>query len=123
MDANVIWAIITSLGTLTGWTSSIYLFRRQKRAQVGADEARTASEMVDLVKKSFETSFENLKRDFASREKLIIDSNENLKKSNDKLCRRISSLEKAISAIDTCPHRVNCPVIDQLPDSAADDAG
>lgn len=116
MDANVIWAIVTSLGTLSGWASSIYLFRRQKRAQVGADEAKTASDMVDLVKKSFETSIENIKTDFDRREKLIIESNDELKKSNEKLSRRISSLEKAIRAIDVCAYRATCPVVNELQD-------
>lgn len=118
--STTIWPIITSLGTASGWLPAIYLFRRQKRAQVAADEATTADKMVDLVKKSFELSFENLKADFKAREKLILDSNESLKRSNDKLCRRISALEKAIKSIETCPYSGDCPVIHQLQDAAPD---
>ncbi len=119
MNWNTIWPILTSLGTASGWLPAIYLFRRQKKAQVVSTEATTADQMVDLVKKSFELSFENLKRDFAAREKMIIDSNESLKRSNDKLCRRISSLEKAIKSIETCPYSCDCPVIKQLQDATA----
>ncbi len=119
MEFNYLWPmIVTSLGTVSGWLSAGYLFRRQKRALVKSSETKTADEMVELVRKSFEISIDNIKKDFDRREQLIVESNEELKKSNDKLSRRISSLEKAIRAIEVCSYRATCPVVNELQDPA-----
>lgn len=48
---------------------------------------------------------------------------EELRGENDKTCRALNRLSRAIEAIQLCPHRVNCPVSSELSLSEDGDKG
>ena len=108
---------ITSLPGIIVGGLGIWYGRRERKARVVAEEATTADKMVDLVRKSFELAIENMKADFERRTQTLTDDNEERKKTNEKICKRLSALEKAIRNINICAHRANCPILAELPDT------
>lgn len=91
-----IGAIIGYAGTIMGLVTSVFYFKRAKKAEVQSKEIATADQMIDLVKK-------------ANAE--VVEIN---RKENEKLRKSIGRLEKAVRAISTCPYRNECPVTDRL---------
>ncbi|MCD7963028.1 MAG: hypothetical protein LUF90_05650 [Rikenellaceae bacterium] len=89
-------AVIGWLGAFTGIFTSVFYFRRAKKAEVHSKEIATEDQMIELVKK-------------ANREALEIN-----RKENEKLRRSISRLEQAVRAINSCNYRNECPVIHEL---------
>lgn len=88
--------IVGSVGTMTGVVTSVFYFRRAKKAEVQSKEIATADQMIELVKK-------------ANAEALEINRRE-----NEKLRRSIARLERAVRSINNCPYRIECPVTDEL---------
>lgn len=122
--AELVGLILGWIGTIGGLTSSLYLHRRAKRAEVGSKEVATADQMVDLVKKSFEEVLaltraenKNLRDDI---EALRVE-NEESRKENEKLRRAVARLERAIRSVALCSYRDHCPIPVRLRDEEGGD--
>lgn len=92
---EIILGVMTLLGGF-GW-----LFDRRKHRQ------EIESLMADNRQKDM-----NLSKDYVSEWRTYIA--EPLQREVGELRQEITQLRYAIQKIDTCPHRVNCPVVDGL---------
>ncbi|MEG1937109.1 MAG: hypothetical protein RRZ64_07970 [Rikenellaceae bacterium] len=88
--------IVGALGTLVGTVTSVFYFKRAKRAEVVSAEINTADQMIDLVKKANAEAFELIKIE------------------NSKLRKSVSRLEKVLDRVSTCKHFAECPVPKEL---------
>ena len=103
--------------TLVGILTSVFFFKRARKAEIrikeyeaNSKEIGTADEMIELVKKAH-GEVVLMKQEISDENKRIADEN---KKENEKLCRYIARLEKALKSINNCPHRAECPIPDVL---------
>lgn len=122
--AETVALVLGWIGTAVGFFTTLYRFRRKRKAEVGSQEVATADQMVDLVKKSFEevlaltrTENKNLRDDIEA----LRAENEESRKENEKLRRAVARLERAIRSVALCSHRDYCPIPARLSDAADND--
>lgn len=118
--AETVALVLGWLGTAAGLFTTLYRFRRRRKAEVGSQEVATADQMINLVKKAFEealtlTRAEN--KELRSEIEALRVENEETRKENEKLHRAIARLERAIRSIALCAHRDHCPVPVRLSDA------
>lgn len=107
MLAILQWAIPSGgIGAAIAWIAN----RRLRTVEEKKKVEDTYKQMYDMVSEEL-TSVQRQNLD--NYEKM-----EELRAENDKTRRMLARLSRAIEAIQSCPHRVNCPISAELQDDA-----
>lgn len=119
-----IGVIISNGVALVSLLTSVFYFKRARKAEIAAKELEvksqeigTADEMIELVKKANAEAL-RIAQETAEINRKASEENKSIaeerKKDNEKLRKTISRLTSAVRAIGACTYRDQCPVTERM---------